>query len=372
MDLNSSTKAQADDSNDLLQRVKEAQRNADAWSQNPWKVRWLKKKDPELVKAVSRISSRLVELQVYLGRRPAVANPPRQAILSILQRITADLDRDEAKESAQAPKQPSLREPGRDAAWDAAEDLKIALLYVAPDEHLSSLLEAEATRPAQHSDGWRTLYSEAELKELRKQWEDVRSKGEAMPPAWREIVIDRLATLYQQRMDRWRHDRANLQLRANYFFGVTVVLGVVLGFTGVLTVSRDNAVLLMTAMVSGALGSVLSGIYKLRDEMMNIHQLRSFWPVLTAMPFVGAAAGTLLLAVLTSGLIKVADLAPTAFAWQHYAVFGFLAGFSEPFFLGVVKRVAGMTEEEKKAPAEAGLAQAAPASVAGPVSRPAA
>jgi hypothetical protein len=307
---------------------------------------------------------------VYLERRTAVANQPRQAIASILQRISEDLHRDGAKESAEVPKNSLLRDPGRDAAWDAAEELKIALLYVAPDDHLSSLLEVESARPAQQSDHWAALYSEDELKGLRGQCEMAQKSGQAIPPPWREIVIDRLATLYQQRMDSWRHDRANSQLRTNYFFGVTAVLGAMLVFTSVLTIWQGNAALLLTAMASGALGSVLSGIYKLRDEMMSIRQLRSFWPVLTALPFVGATAATLLFAVLTSGLIKVANLDPEAFTWQHHAVFGFLAGFSEPFFLGVVKRAAGLAEEEKKAPAKASLTQTAPAPAAGPVSGP--
>jgi hypothetical protein len=327
--------------NDLVRRIEQTEETVNAFLANPWKVPWVKKKDPELVKAFSRISSRLVELRVYLELGAAVARPPPpvHAVTSVLQRITDKL--------------------GRDAAWDAAEDLKIALLYFAPDAHLFSLLEGEA-----------------ELKGLREQRAAAEKTGEALSPSWREVVVDRIASLYQQRMDSWRHDRANEQLRANYYFAVTVVLGVVLGLAGVMTLWEgkpfDDPVntLLLTAMAAGALGSVLGGVYSLRDEVMGIRQLRAFWPVLTAQPFVGATAAMLLFAVLTSGLIQVGNLDVESFTWQHHTVFGFLAGFSEPFFLGVVKRVAGLADE-KKAPPKEPLPPKEAADTESPVAKPA-
>ncbi|RKH48152.1 hypothetical protein [Corallococcus sicarius] len=316
-----SAQSSSSNTNDLFREIGETEKRVSTFFANPWKVPWLKKKDPELVKAFSRVSSRLVELRVYLELGAAIYRPPQPvlAITSVLQRITDKL--------------------GRDAAWDAAEELKIALLYFAPDAHLSSLLEGEA-----------------ELKGFQEQRAATEKTGEALPARGREVIIDRLASLYQQRMDSWRHDRANEQLRANYFFAVTAVLGVVLGLAGVMTVWEGKPfacpvnTFLLTAMAAGALGSVLGGVYTLRDEIMSIRQLRAFWPVLTAQPFVGATAAMLLFAVLTSGLIKVANLDVESFTWQHHTVFGFLAGFSEPFFLGVVKRVAGLADEKKAPP----------------------
>jgi hypothetical protein len=283
MDAKPTAKSPTEGAMELLQQIDDTQQTVTAFFANPWKVRWVKKKDPELVKAFSRISSRLVELRVYLERGTANAKQPVQAVASILKRITIHL--------------------GRDAAWDAAEDLKIGLLHVAPDEHLSSLLEAERAAPGQQENRWTTLYSEHELQEFREQSATAEKKGDG-PPRWREVVIDRLATLYERRIDSWRHDRANAQLRARYFFAVTAVLGVVLGLTSILTVWQGKpftgsvSTFLLTAMAAGALGSILSGVYKLRDEMMSIRQLRSFWPVLTAQPFVGATAATLLFAIL--------------------------------------------------------------------------
>jgi len=51
-------------------------------------------------------------------------------------------------------------------------------------------------------------------------------------------------------------------------------------------------------------------------------------------PLIGAAAGLVLLLVLESGL-----LGNDASTWERAGLFAFAAGFSEPFFLGVVNRV---------------------------------
>src|SRR5688572_27686615 len=104
-----------------------------------------------------------------------------------------------------------------------------------------------------------------------------------------------------------------------------------LGLTSVMTLWEGEPfagpvnTMLLTAMAAGALGSVLSVIYTLRDQIMSIRQLRSFWPVLTAQPVIGAAAATVLFAVLTGDLIRIAKLDPSTLTWQYHAVFGFLA-----------------------------------------------
>lgn len=352
--MDASATATSSDPSDILRCVESAQEVVNVFLAAPWKIFGIKKKDPELVKAFSRISFRLIELRLHVERETDRNGKAFGPVRSVLRRITGRL--------------------GRDAAWDVAEELKVTLLYLAPEEHLASLLEEEWAKLGKPGERWTALFAKEELDALRKEHAD--AKGGAPPARWRETVVDRLATLYQQRMDSWRHDRAHDQLRANYFVAVTAVLGGVLGLTAVLTLWGGGGplegppnTLLLTAMATGALGSVLSGIYKLRDEMMGIRQLRSYWSVLTAQPFVGATAATLLFAVLTSGLIQVAGIKPEALTWQHHAVFGFLAGFSEPFFLGVVRRVAGLGDGDKKAPA-ANAAGKPPAPSAKPGDKP--
>jgi len=174
----------------------------------------------------------------------------------------------------------------------------------------------------------------------------LKSDGEVSSARARSAAIDRITTVYYMRMDHHRHDRAQSQLRTNYFFALMAVLGGNLLACAVAIKLRADQPLLIACLM-GALGSILSGIYKLRDEELGIRQLRSIWPVLVIQPLVGAAAAMLVFAVLKTGIIQVATFDPAKESWPFFATFGFVAGFSEPFFLGVVRRTAVLTEQEK-------------------------
>lgn len=88
------------------------------------------------------------------------------------------------------------------------------------------------------------------------------------------------------------------------------------------------------ASFAGALGGSVSGAYRLRDQIEGLNEMRAFKPALWVQPLVGAAAGLILLLVLESGL-----LGEDASSWERTGLLAFAAGFSEPFFLGVVNRV---------------------------------
>ncbi len=99
------------------------------------------------------------------------------------------------------------------------------------------------------------------------------------------------------------------------------------------------------AAIAGALGGAVSGTYKLRDHITRIAALRAFEPAIAVQPLLGAGAGLFLLLALESDLLKVGNVA--AGDWHVAGAVGFVAGFSEPFFLGVVNRVAGIDEKAK-------------------------
>jgi hypothetical protein len=87
--------------------------------------------------------------------------------------------------------------------------------------------------------------------------------------------------------------------------------------------------------------SVLSGTLKLRDNTENINDLRAFAPSIVVQPLIGATGGLLLLLVLDSKLVNVnwgGD------EWARHGVIALVAGFSEPFFLGIVGRVTAIAE----------------------------
>jgi len=48
--------------------------------------------------------------------------------------------------------------------------------------------------------------------------------------------------------------------------------------------------------------------------------------------------------VLASGVVEVPGVDPSDLSWAGPAGYAFIAGFSEPFWLGVLRRVAGASE----------------------------
>jgi hypothetical protein len=89
---------------------------------------------------------------------------------------------------------------------------------------------------------------------------------------------------------------------------------------------------------AGALGATLSGIFRVRDRLTELDDLRSFWPAMRIQPLIGATAGVFTLIILESGAVKLGNAEGSS--WAATALFTFMAGFSEPFFLGLVQRIA--------------------------------
>ncbi len=98
---------------------------------------------------------------------------------------------------------------------------------------------------------------------------------------------------------------------------------------------------LMVAAFAGGVGSTLSGVLQLRD-VWQLTQLRELRTGLIAQPLTGAVAAVFLF-LLLEGHVLVLPGAEAVHpqTWGVVGTYGFLAGFSEPFFLGAVRRAAG-------------------------------
>lgn len=96
--------------------------------------------------------------------------------------------------------------------------------------------------------------------------------------------------------------------------------------------------------LAGALGATLAGTFRVRDKLVELDDLRSFWPAMRVQPLVGAVAGLVILLVLESGAVALGN--GTSSSWAAQALFAFTAGFSEPFFLGVVEKVAVIPDKQ--------------------------
>jgi hypothetical protein len=324
-------------STNLASRIAATQALVDKYQVSPWHVWPIKKKDPERMKAYARLSARLIELEQLL---PFSNKDTESPIASLLERITESMN--------------------RELVWDVAEQLKVTLLTISPAERLSPLLEAElalekrseegagdATARGKRSDAisWQAHFGNDELRELAK-----ALKSPGADESKLRITRSHLAQLYEARIDHWRHERAFIELRTNYLHGISLLLGLVLVVFGVL-VSRAGGpeLWLWVACSAGALGAVFTGLFKVRDEMRSIRQLRSFSPILLAQPLVGATSAAVVFIAFQTGIVRLGGIAPEDLAWHHHAILGFLAGFSEAFLLGIVGRLAAATDEQPKA-----------------------
>jgi hypothetical protein len=98
-------------------------------------------------------------------------------------------------------------------------------------------------------------------------------------------------------------------------------------------------VLLLTAF-AGAAGSILGGVLRFRD-LSNLTNIRDLTVGTLAQPFVGGVAALFIFLLLESRIVVLPGISATGPpSWQSLGVYGFVAGFSEPFFLGILGRVA--------------------------------
>jgi hypothetical protein len=272
------------------------------------------------------------------------------------------------------------------AAWALAGSLGHMLLLLGDDNYIIARLEAEREREQKKLPGSWTEYLAVEtLDDLLQKYKPGDATGQ------RARAVESLALLYARRSAYMRTLRAGEEIKADYLNRLTFVLtllllllletvylasseaagarlsGSVLGHLWTLVTlnfkldfADPNVKNALVAAMTGAVGSTLSGFYKLRDATGGIPTLRSFRSAMRAQPFVGATAGVLLMLLIKSGVVAIGDVGGAeASNWLRLAVFCFFAGFSEPFFLGVVQRVAGAADKKTQGAAEGSAAAAA-------------
>ena len=225
-----------------------------------------------------------------------------------------------------------------DSAGELLEVVDQQLIAAGDQTLLCSLLEAEYER------------DEGEETRLVVTWSDLYCAkpiaascafraGETPTEPQLQEARNKLAALYRTRAMAYALSRARTMTKARSLLLVPVALLPVV--VAVIALAdqvskrmswREGAL----AAVAGALGASLSSGYALRDQLPRISQLRAYIYLLAAQAPLGAAAGLFLWLVVASGLVTVAhdnSLVRAAVA--------FVAGFSEPFVLSTVARIAG-------------------------------
>lgn len=158
----------------------------------------------------------------------------------------------------------------------------------------------------------------------------------------REWLLGQLAALQRA----GSHERARSALRARYLRragGLLTVLVAAAWGVG-LAISQERTAVTLCAL-AGAIGGGLSGARSLRDSS-RIQETRVFQTWWWVQPLVGAAVGLFVYTLLASPVLTLPgsgdpdDVKRTA----GRVVYAFIAGFSEPWLLGIVNRLGGSAD----------------------------
>jgi hypothetical protein len=287
------------------------------------------KHDPLLAKTVERIRD---YLEVLLSAKfTAESQPDARAIwLDSLQ----NLDRLKLEE-----------------AFDIEADLRARLPELAGDDYIHMCLQREKqrlTKPPVENDSdhrWTDLFPKEVLEDLLKGF---GSDNNGSPP--RKAAIERLAELYRESHHDLRRNRAHAAQVGLYLKWLWPVLAVLLLVVAMLLGSVEafgrpseawvEFVTFVVAMLVGAVGGTLGLMLRFRDAHGRIRDLLADGDVRLVQPLIGAAMALAVVLVIKSGLTAIDGFPVEGKGMLPLAALGFLAGFSEPFFFGIMDRLA--------------------------------
>ncbi len=236
-----------------------------------------------------------------------------------------------------------------DSAWELCGQVKAMLPLLANGDYIAAQLDYEAQRAKDRSrwHGWNQHFGKDELTQMRSNYRK-RQPNQALHTQ----AAEKLSFLYTQRTEAGRDRRARAGQKCRYLNALAPVLlalqaGLVIAIDYFAADEVWKAV--AVAGTAGALGAALSGTMRIRDDLRDLDDLRSFWPAIRVQPLVGATAGLIVLLLMESGTLDVGS--NDSGHWAGRALLAFAAGFSEPFFLGLVQRVAVIPDKSAVQPA---------------------
>jgi hypothetical protein len=232
------------------------------------------------------------------------------------------------------------------AAWEHVVELECALVDIGEPSHLYAQLDQELARSDRQGTDEPALASETELlRQLRRTLADGSTTKSQTSEQKRAIMI--LTRRYRARNHQHRHDRTREARKRQLMWSVAIQLPIVVLLLLLLVIqTRDCAPDgcepgdVWLALLGGTLGSGISGLRRLRDEFLRLADMEAFPPAYLAQLVIGAGLGLVALLLTDVGVLPAlpkAAAAPSA----SVAVYAFLAGFSEPFVIGAIGRLAG-------------------------------
>jgi hypothetical protein len=275
------------------------------------------------------------ELRKILGRiHVAIVTAQR------LDAVSADGIGDEGRERASHLLAGDPQNLSLDSALEVVDGLDQLLIEHGDERYLRDLLAVEIARD--RIDTTATTWTHVFGEPPPESEVALIDSGQQLDQPGLVTIKNQLAALYRTRSVLYDLHRARRSMKVHHLMLLTPVLAALLVAFGAATYAAGGtASSIALAAVAGGLGAALSGTMKLRDQVNNINDLRAFAPSVVVQPLIGATAGLFVLLVLESGLIVVGG---GSSAWATRGVIAFVAGFSEPFFLGIVGRVSSIGE----------------------------
>jgi len=281
---------------------------------------------PELHKVVASFPEAAAEIARLAARRPN----GKSLDDGTLDRLKALLDTD-------------ITGLDLDSAWQLLEALQLMCLAVGSEDsaYVGSLLDVERELEARTGDwedpwpyfGWG-----------RARWRNV-FPADMLAKVKDDTAVEHLNMLFRVRAEDGRKRRARLAVRNRYLFYSLLVLAPLVGLLVPVAVSASDGALtwpvVLLAALAGAVGGTVSGAFRIRG-LLGLTEFRLLGLGVLVQPLVGAAAALFVVFVLMSGVVELPGVDPLAPSWAGLATYGFAVGFSEPFWLGVVRKVAGI------------------------------
>jgi hypothetical protein len=288
--------------------------------------RWLRQgqADPELKKAFGFIQAELGETRRLLA-------------------LPVDAGRAAIVEELESLLRVDVEGLSIDGAWELHGALKRLNLRLGDLGYLGVQLDYEKHRPEDEWHAWVHHFDRAELHKLTK-----KLAAATVAEADRRRAVDCLTVLYLMRAEAGRNRRAQAALKRDYLHNLAPILLLLLvGWAVTLEVAPQSGSILsdplkaiLLTVSAGALGSTLSGVFRVRDQLARLNELRSFGSCMRVQPLIGACAGLIVLLLIESKEIVFGSIDPKSPTPAALALLAFAAGFSEPFFLGMIQRVA--------------------------------
>jgi hypothetical protein len=228
-----------------------------------------------------------------------------------------------------------------DALLPLMDDWDRLLIETRDELYVRPLLAAELERDTKSSTSvvtWSRLFGKE-----RPFWADAIQQGTPLVADELTKAANQLLELYRARTSAYELHRARLHMTSRLLWWLSPFLAVLVGGLMIALTSRESV---WIAALAGALGGLVSGAFRVRDQVKQINALRAFWPIAIVQPLLGAAAGLFLFLVVNVGVSGVlnADLVSEDNAWAVYGVVAFIAGFSQPIFLGVIDKFADLLD----------------------------